>query len=280
MTYLSIELRHNTFGSWEQTPKYLFNLHSCFRVRKIFVLGSAELSLEESHGFEKDLKSCKRNIRDGSHSRSVLTQRDAYDPLNAAGFELAAFEKLSGCAIHPQYSCEKVVMVRSSFKRFLPLFFGSCIASDPAFAQLSRSSLEAAFILQFTKYVEMSEAGVRVGTIKIAVLGDSGLLESLGNALRQKPESSSIDLLREDDLSKANFIVIGAIDGGMQSKLNMIVSSCRCVTVGLTSYPGETMIRLYQHNETLRFEIDKRIADKKGIYISSKLLRLATKVKE
>lgn len=147
-------------------------------------------------------------------------------------------------------------------------------------AQVPLHSLEAAFILQFTQYIEI-KPGVKNPETTITVLGAPDLARFLTTAIQKKPSASGIlKLLPEEDIRSAHYIVLGTISPVKQEKLVEILNTCQCVTIGLSSYKGEAMIKLLHSEESLKFEVDKAYADKKGIYVSSKLLKLATKVKD
>jgi hypothetical protein len=147
-------------------------------------------------------------------------------------------------------------------------------------AEVPLTSLEAAFILQFTQYIEI-QSEARKPETTIVVLGASDLARILETAIQKKPPGSGIiKLLPEEDMKSAHYIVLGSITPATKEKLVEIVITCHCVTIGLSSFKGEAMIKLVHSEESLKFEVDKGYADKKGIYVSSKLLKLATKVKD
>lgn len=147
-------------------------------------------------------------------------------------------------------------------------------------AQVSLTSLEAAFILQFTRYIEIQSEANKAETA-IVVVGAEDLARSLATAIQKKPPATGIlKLLPEEELSSAQYIVLGSVSPEKKEKLAGILKACRCVTIGLSSYKGEAMIKLIHTGESLKFEVDKVYSDEKGIYVSSKLLKLATKVKD
>lgn len=147
-------------------------------------------------------------------------------------------------------------------------------------AQAPLTSLEAAFILQFTQYIEI-QSETRKPETAIVVVDASDLARTLAIAIQKKPPASGLlKLLAEEEMNRAQYIVLGSISPAKQEKLGEILKTCQCVTIGLSSYKGEAMIKLMHSEESLKFEVDKAYADRKGIYVSSKLLKLATKVKD
>jgi len=156
------------------------------------------------------------------------------------------------------------------------------IASTSLFAQQSITPLQAAFIYQFTKYVEWNGPRRNEPKIVINVIGDPRLAEELRTSLRDKTIANQGVMVVSDEYQlNSSIYVLGRMDENKANQLqSRLDGNCQCLTIALEHYSGDAIIRLFLEGDSYKFDINKHIADKNNIYISARLLKLARQVKE
>lgn len=150
-----------------------------------------------------------------------------------------------------------------------------------------RESLEAAFIYQFTQYVEWPSESFESTNdhFGIGVVGDAELYERLVDVVANKQVGNRpLDTFYVDhpsELPSAQIVYIGsevvpevtASDSWPQPSA-LTVSGAE----GFTRAGG--IIRIYEQDQRLRIEINIDAAERSQLKISSKLLGLATVVRD
>ncbi|HKI02625.1 MAG TPA: YfiR family protein [Thermoanaerobaculia bacterium] len=156
-------------------------------------------------------------------------------------------------------------------------------AAQPA---ASEYDVKAAFLYNFTKFVEWPDSvfpGDR-SNFQVCVLGADPFGKSLQVIADEQVAGRGITLLRTPKMSDPEGCQILFICQSEKEDLTEILAELRDVpvlTVGDTSgfIDRGGIINFTLEGGKVRFEINQEAADRAGIKISSKLLRLATRVK-
>lgn len=144
------------------------------------------------------------------------------------------------------------------------------------------NSMKSAFIYNFTLYTEWPDNSIP--EIKLCLLNNEPLIEALDNLsgknINGKQLKISIENL-EDDFSQCRILFIGWVSDAVAQKVLQKVSNYSTLTI--TDNPrlkplGATIFMHLNDENRLVFEVNLKSANKAGLSLSSKLLRLAKSV--
>ena len=161
-----------------------------------------------------------------------------------------------------------------------------------AVAQESAPPLEyqvkAAFLFNFAKFVEWPSDNPRDAEdgFVICVFEDESLAQALDQAVSGKTVEGRVFRVRRlqnlDDTRSCRMLYLGGSDTSRLVALLKSVRTTAVLTVG--NAPGFTrqggIINFIMQDNRVRFEINPEAADRAGLRISSKLLQLATIVRD
>ncbi len=144
-------------------------------------------------------------------------------------------------------------------------------------------SLKAAFIYNFTRYIEW-DTNLPEKEFIIGVIGDSRISEPLEELAKTKTVNGKKIIIRNyNDIEEMNNCSILFISKNAQNSLGEILDKAKAKNVLTISeeagscYKGAG-INFVLTNETLKFEINKKTIDVLGLKASSQLLKLALNV--
>lgn len=158
----------------------------------------------------------------------------------------------------------------------------------------AEDELKSAFILQFARYVEWSDATARRGAaprrpaaLTIAVVGDEDLGETMATVLKDKKVDERpvvitnlgpfVKLTDKTALKECDVLVFAGDDQADWIAIRDELGKSSVLTV--STMPGFAkaggMIELYPDGKSLRFEVVQRPLTDVGLTASSKLLRLS-----
>lgn len=164
----------------------------------------------------------------------------------------------------------------------LILFFACNLHAEEAI--YTEYEVKAAFLYNFTRFVEWPESASLKNTFIIGVLGDDSFGAILEQTINSKTvQGRNIVIQRFNDFERINSCDILYIGHFSQFPLDQVlshVSSPGILTIGDSNdfIQKGGMIHLYLLDNKLRFEINLKAAAHSGLKISSKLLSLATRV--
>jgi hypothetical protein len=143
--------------------------------------------------------------------------------------------------------------------------------------------VKAAFLYNFTKFVEWPAAAFPDGTLRLCVLGEDPFGKTLQTVAGEEVAGHKLIVLSAGKLSDPAGCQVLFISRSESARMPQILSSLRGVpvlTVGDTRGFLEQggIINFTFEGSKVRFEINQESAERAGIKISSKLLRLATRV--
>ena len=148
--------------------------------------------------------------------------------------------------------------------------------------------VKAAFLFNFAKFVEWPPDGTREpgDGFTICVADDEAFAEVLDRAVTGKTVEGRVLTVRRlqpaDDVRSCRILYTGSADSPRLASLLKSLRSAAVLTVGAA--PGFTrrggIINFILEDNRVRFEINPDAAGRAGLRISSKLLQLATIVRD
>ena len=169
-----------------------------------------------------------------------------------------------------------------------PLFITSLALAaqavgDPGAAEHSEFEIESAMLYNFTKFVEWPDKALGVAgvSVVVGVLGEDALVPVLEAALRNKTlYGHPIAVRRLDSSADAKTCTVLFVGSSDRKEIARIVQSVRhspVLTIGQNAQFSRLggVIAFTREDGRIRFEINLDAADRAGLQVSSKLLRLA-----
>lgn len=164
------------------------------------------------------------------------------------------------------------------------------LASADASAQqsvLSGAQIEAAFIYNFTKFVEWPETvfASKTQPIVIGVLGASALTSELTTIVEgRKVNGRPIvvrDVMDHSDVELTNVLFVAESEDERFAAMEPVIGGRPILTIGETSgfAAAGGAFRFVGHNGKLRFEINMASVEQSGLKVSGELQKLATAVR-
>jgi len=166
-----------------------------------------------------------------------------------------------------------------------------CNVSPKAFSLRTEGAeypLKLAFLYNFAKFVEWPSDSFRSpgGTLAICIVGHNPFSLEIENELRSRPAGGHpvefVALKLTDTLSACHIVFIPVTAKDQAARIVRSVKGARILTVGESegfAVKGG-IINFTVEEGNIRFEINRRAADRAGLKISSKLLNLAKVVTE
>lgn len=162
---------------------------------------------------------------------------------------------------------------------FWPLWAQSQVLSEP--------QLKAAFLFNFTKFVEWPAAAFRNGQspITLCIVGEDPFGKILDDIVKgQTVEGRSLAVKRLNQIPRddsCQVAYLGGLDKARAEHAIDAIKTLPILTVGESGSgdPG-TVILLVKEDNQVRFNINLEAADRGGIKLSARLLRLAKTVHE
>lgn len=151
---------------------------------------------------------------------------------------------------------------------------------------MTQPTLRAAFLFNFTKFVEWPADSSDGGPVAVCVLDDAAVEESLAQLLSGAPVGGRpvtlIRSARSRSLRICHVLYLGDTDSASMSATLDEVKYAPVLTVGDgDKFAREGgMIGLFVEGGRMRFAINPDAAQRAGLYLSSRLLSLAKIVKE
>ena len=152
----------------------------------------------------------------------------------------------------------------------------------------SVTELKAAFIYNFARFAEWPPDTLPAGaTVVACVAGDDRVAEALSVIMRSRSADAGPMTLRrlrlDSEFQGCHLLYLGNLDIKRATAVVDTLSGIPALTVsdlhGFATIAGG-VIELFQENDKMRFVINTRTADRLRIRLSSRLLSLATIVKE
>ena len=146
----------------------------------------------------------------------------------------------------------------------------------------TKTEIEAVFIYKFLNFIEWPETG-DTDSFTICTIGNSDMNSAI-NMIEQKDHKGMKIKLRkkvqENDINNCRVIFFGEVDNNYFKNTINFSTENSILTIGDKNGFIESggMINFIFDDNRVNFEINQKNADRAGLKISSKLLRLAKKV--
>lgn len=170
-----------------------------------------------------------------------------------------------------------------SFPCILPALLGLLFALPVMALEQDEAVVKAAFIYNFTKFVEWPAEAE--GPLQLCLIGETdSLLAALANLEGKQSQGRSIRVRStgHDALDGCRVIVVGASEA---DRLTAILGNAQrqpALTVSEIGHFADAggMISLVVNNARVQFEINAQAAQRANLKLSAQLLKLAWKVKK
>lgn len=162
----------------------------------------------------------------------------------------------------------------------------SLAVSAGVLAQATRDNdIKAAYLYNFTKFVEWPASASPAEDFNLCVVGDPDLARALdtiiagesvnGRRLRRISPSTS------DQVRACQILYVGLRQPGLGARLLRVVRDRPVLTVGNSDRFAADggAIRFVRENDKVRFDVSKDALNRAGLRPSSKLLRVARRVR-
>ncbi len=172
------------------------------------------------------------------------------------------------------------------------LVIAVCIVAagtSPSYGQSAREyQIKAAFLYNFTKYVSWpaSKFADEDTPLSLCVIGQDPFGPVLEETITGKTFKGRAILINRlqaiDDLKQCHLLFVSSSEQDRVAQITSSASGAGVLTTGdmdrFTNQGG--VIKLTKQRNKVRFEINRTAADRAGLTISSRLLKLATIVEE
>lgn len=154
--------------------------------------------------------------------------------------------------------------------------------STHAYAEYSEYEVKAAFLFHFVQFVKWPSAPA--GPVTVGILGDDPFGGALGKAIQDEVnEGRKVAVKRSrkvEDLKSCQIVFVSSSERANLTGILAVLAGAHVLTVG--DYEGFVKqggtIGFTFGGEKVRFEINNGAARRSGLEISSRLLKLASRV--
>ena len=151
----------------------------------------------------------------------------------------------------------------------------------------NEANIKAVFLFNFAKYVTWPPLAIgerSPGDVKICVTAKDSFFALLQSAIQgEDVDGKPLVPVALDGLDAAKtcqILYVGNADSLDGKAWLSAVRGVQVLTVGDGALNDETVITFVRENNRIRFDINRASASRRGLNISSKLLRLARQVKD
>lgn len=167
------------------------------------------------------------------------------------------------------------------------LLFGLRTTSWADIDQISEQQIKAAYLYNFVKYIDWPAVapGRTSSKLNICILGKPQFGEALSSFEGKIIKGRRIEIMsknRVDDIKECDILYICPSEKNRITQILASVSSRSILTISSSKHFISTggMISFVVINDKIRFEINRPVAQSKGLLISAQLLKLASRVIE
>lgn len=172
-----------------------------------------------------------------------------------------------------------------SFPCIFPALLGLLFALPVMALEQDEAAVKAAFIYNFTKFVEWPAEAE--GPLQLCLIGETdSLLAALANLEGKQSQGRNIHVRsigrNADTLDGCRVIVVGASEAGRISAILNNAQKHPALTVSEIEHFADVggMIGLVVNNTKVQFEINAQAAQRANLKLSAQLLKLSQKVKK
>ena len=166
------------------------------------------------------------------------------------------------------------------------LLIGAALSAQPQPATVE-ANIRAVYLFNFSKYVTWPATGIgerSPAELRICVTASDGFFTLLTTALQgEDVEGKPLRPMALDGLDDAKTCQILYVGDSRSAEARAWLSAVRnaqVLTVGEGALTDDTVIAFVRDNNRIRFDINRAAAARRGLNVSSKLLRLARQVRD
>ena len=159
-------------------------------------------------------------------------------------------------------------------------------AAGPRAQETIETDVKAAFLYNFTKFVAWPTPGAPTEPFRLCIVSDDALRRSLertieGESVNGRPLESRVPRTPEEARG-CQLLFLGHADGDREARLLAAVRDMPVLTVSDTTDFARRGggIEFVKENNRLRFDVNVPGAERAGIKVSSRLLKVARRVHE
>jgi hypothetical protein len=164
---------------------------------------------------------------------------------------------------------------------FVALLFLFAISLSAA---LNEYQIKAGFLFQFTKFIDWPEESIPQSTLTLCVLGKDPFGPVLDQLQGETVKGRSVEIQRVGmgNIDRCQLLFVSPSEESRMPGILNAVKGKNILTVGEASrfLDQGGMIRFFIQDNKIRFEINNKEAQDSGLKISSKLLKIASRVME
>jgi hypothetical protein len=184
----------------------------------------------------------------------------------------------------------RAVRRRRSIRRLtVSLAIAACTWTVPASAQFATApALKAAFLYNFAKFTEWPGEALAPGTpLVLCVVNDRAVADTLASLTKGRSVDGHalvVSMIKPDAaaLTSCRLLFTSGLDAARSTALLESIAGKPILTVGDADKFAETggVAGFFVEDGSLRFAINLEAAQRSGVHLSAKLLRLAKIVKD
>jgi hypothetical protein len=166
---------------------------------------------------------------------------------------------------------------------FLFLFAGSVEGQDTSKHYPMAHRVKAAFLCKFIRYMEWPESVIvrNQGTFTIGVFGDSPVAENLFALMPKEIDGWQLEIIQvksTQDIMKSHMFFLSSSEKSRYPEIINMLKESSTLTVSDTPefLKMGGLVNFIIIDQMVRFSINLNAAEKEGLKISSRLLKLAT----
>ena len=168
---------------------------------------------------------------------------------------------------------------------FLLLFSGSVEGQDSSKSYPMAHRVKAAFLCKFIRYMEWPESVIvrNKGTFTIGVFGDSPVAGNLFSLMPKEIDGWQLEIVQvksTQDIMKSHMLFLSSSEKSRYPEIINMVKESGTLTVSDTPkfLKMGGIVNFIIVDKMVRFSINLNAAEKEGLKISSRLLKIATVV--
>jgi hypothetical protein len=155
---------------------------------------------------------------------------------------------------------------------------------DAQSGAVAEDNIKAAFLYNFAKYVEWPETAFPTGAFRVCVVADAGFVKMVDDIIAGET-LAGLPVMRRtpsspDEARSCNILFVGRAEGRRADPLLVAVRGSHVLTVGDTAdfLTHGGVVTFVREGDRVRFDVNVGEAQRAGLTISSRLLRVARRV--
>jgi hypothetical protein len=190
----------------------------------------------------------------------------------------------------PVHHAHLTSLIAGWFSHCVPIALAALLYCAPLFSKaddqlVTEYRIKAAFLYNFSRFVDWPDSIIQTGRFTICVLGVDHFGDALDNLMGKRVQDSTLHIRRlhaAADMDDCRMVYVSVSESDRVHDILASLEAQPILTVSDTADFAEQggIIRLKLVDKKVRFDINIDAAQRAGLNISSKLLSLATIVRD